>query len=43
MALQDEFRNIATKFADSDEDMANKKIELDRLSVNTIQGDGIKA
>jgi putative two-component system response regulator len=32
VALQQEFRDIAARFADSDEDMANKKIQLDRQS-----------
>jgi putative two-component system response regulator len=30
--LQDEFRAIALRFADSDHDMAQKKVQLDRLS-----------
>ncbi len=32
VVLQQEFRNIAARFADSDEDMAHKKIQLDRLT-----------
>lgn len=32
VVLQQEFRDIAARFADSDEDMANKKVQLDRLS-----------
>ena len=32
VALQQEFRDIATRFADSDADMAHKKAQLDRLS-----------
>jgi len=35
VALQQEFREIAARFADSDADMAHKKIQLDRLSGNT--------
>jgi len=32
VTLQEEFREIAARFADSDADMAQKKIQLDRLS-----------
>lgn len=32
VALQQEFRHIAAQFADSDEDMANKKLQLDRMA-----------
>lgn len=32
VALQQEFRDIAAQFADSDADMAHKKVQLDRLS-----------
>jgi putative two-component system response regulator len=32
MGLQDEFRAIAARFADSDQDMAKKKKQLDRLA-----------
>ena len=32
VALQDEFRDIAARFADSDQDMAEKKVFLDRFS-----------
>lgn len=32
VTLQQEFRDIAARFADSDEDMARKKIQLDRLA-----------
>lgn len=34
VALQEKFREIAARFADSDADMAHKKIQLDRLSGN---------
>lgn len=32
VALQNDFRDIATRFADSDQDMAQKKADLDRFS-----------
>jgi putative two-component system response regulator len=32
VALQQDFRDIAARFADSDEDMAHKKVQLDRQS-----------
>lgn len=31
LALQDTFREIATHYADSDEDVAQKKAQMDRL------------
>ena len=31
VTLQDEFRSIAARFADSDKDMAEKKAQLDRF------------
>lgn len=31
MALQDEFRAIAQRFADTDSDMESKKMQMDRL------------
>ena len=34
VVLQDEFRAIAAEFADTDADMAHKKMQLDRLSGN---------
>lgn len=38
VALQEEFRAIAARFADSDIDMARKKVQLDRLSGNPGEG-----
>lgn len=32
VALQDEFQKIAARFADSDADMADKKIQFERMS-----------
>jgi putative two-component system response regulator len=36
VALQEEFREIAARFSDSDADMARKKIQLERIAVSRL-------